>query len=849
MDIDLRLPSGDHENIEESNGIVHMLDADEKPQNLDDLNGSIIVFEDKIHTEEGLDMSTPIGAMVDAEEDVLLEPLSGMEFNSHGEAYAFYQEYARTMGFNTAIQNSRRSKTTREFIDAKFACSRYGTKREYDKSLNRPRGRQGNKQDPDSATTRKACAKTDCKASMHVKRRSDGKWIIHRFEKEHNHELLPAQAVSEQTRRMYAAMAKQFAEYKNVVGLRNDPKSLCDKGRNLVIDVVDSNILLEFFTQMQATNSYFFHAVDVNENQRLKNFLWVDSKSRYDYINFSDVVCFDTTYLKNKYKMPLILFVGVNQHYQFILLGCALITDESEATFSWVMKTWLRAMGGQSPGTIITDHDRIIKAVVSEVFPSTVHYYCLWNILGKVSETFNHIIKENENFILKLEKCIYRSWTADVFEKRWHKLVERFELSDNELIQSLYEDRTKWAPSLMRGTLLAGMSTIQRSDSVNSYFDKYVHKKTAVQEFVKQYEVIVQDRYEEEAKADSDTWNKQHTLKSPSPFEKQAAGVYTHAVFKKFQIEVLGAVACHPKELAGNDDRTITYKVQDFEKNQEFTVTMDKLKSEVFCICHLFEFRGFLCRHALIVLQICGIANIPMHCLLKRWTKEAKNRYPVGAAFDNVQSRMQRYNDLCCRAVKLGEEGSLSQESYALALRALDDVYGNCVALNSSNKNPAELDTLAAPPILCIEEGEQSRGMGRSNKKRTPTKKRKVPTEPDLMTVATSEALQPMEKVNPRPVNLDGYFGSQQQGVQGMEVQLNLMAPTRENFYTAQQSIPGLRQLNTIAPSHDSYYTPQTTIHGLGQMDFFRSPGFGYGIREEPSVRPSQLHDDAPRHT
>ncbi|MBN8157131.1 hypothetical protein J0J30_24365, partial [Vibrio vulnificus] len=79
-----------------------------------------------------------------------------------------------------------------------------------------PRARQ-TKQDPENGTGRRSCSKTDCKARMHVKRRSDGKWVIHSFVKEHTHKLLPAQAVSEQTRKMYAAMARQFAEYKDVV--------------------------------------------------------------------------------------------------------------------------------------------------------------------------------------------------------------------------------------------------------------------------------------------------------------------------------------------------------------------------------------------------------------------------------------------------------------------------------------------------------------------------------------------------------------------------------------------------------------------------------------------------------
>ncbi|KAK3036608.1 hypothetical protein RJ639_031673, partial [Escallonia herrerae] len=644
----LRLTSGEpekeeEEEEEEPNGVVNLLDNEEKLHNGDGVGGTMVDIEEKFHAEDDGGMISSTADLVGFKEDANLEPLAGMEFESHGEAYSFYQEYARSMGFTTAIQNSRRSKTSREFIDAKFACSRYGTKREYDKSCNRPRCRQGSK-DPENASGRRSCGKTDCKASMHVKRRPDGKWIIHRFEKEHNHELLPAQAVSEQTRKMYAAMARQFAEYKNVVGLKNDSKNPFDKGRNLALEAGETNILLEFFTQMQSMNSNFFYA---------------------------------------------------------------------------------------------------------------------------------------------------------------------------------------------------------RSESVNSFFDKYVHKKTTVQEFVKQYETILQDRYEEEAKADSDTWNKQPALKSPSPFEKHVSSVYTHAVFKKFQVEVLGAVACIPRK-EKQDETAITFRVQDFERNQEFTVTWNELKPEVSCICRLFEFKGFLCRHAMIVLQICGLSSIPSQYILKRWTKDTKDRYLLGDVSEQVQSRLQRYNDLSQRAMKLCEEGSLSQESYNFTLRALEDAFGNCVSINNSNKNLVEAGTSTTPGLLCIEEDNQGRSMSKTNKKKNPTKKRKVNTEQDVMTVGAHDSLQQLDKLNSRPVTLDGYFGPQQ-SMQGM-VQLNLMAPSRDNYYGNPQAIQGLGQLNSIAPNNDGYYGTPPTLHGLGQMDFFRTSGFPYGIREEPNVRSAQLHEDGPRH-
>lgn len=727
MDIDLRLPSGEHDKeIEEPNG---MLDGEEKPLNVD-VVGESIGDEEKLQIEDGDDVNSPLND-IDFKDLAILEPLPGMEFGSHGDAYAFYQEYARSVGFSTAIQNSRRSKTSREFIDAKFACSRYGTKREYEKSLNRPRSRQGSNQDADNATGRRACAKTDCKASMHVKRRSDGKWIIHRFEKEHNHELLPAQAVSEQTRRMYAVMARQFAEYKSAVGLKHDSKSQFEKGRNMAMDAGEASAMLEFFVHMQSLNSNFFYAVDVGEDQRLKSLLWVDAKSRHDYPNFSDVVSFDTSYIRNKYKMPLALFVGVNQHYQFMLLGCALISEENEATYSWVMQKWLKAMGGQAPKIILTEQDKVMKSVISDAFPSTLHFFSLWHIMGKISETLNSVIKQNDNFLPKFEKCVYRSWTEEEFEKRWLKLVDRFGLKENELMQSLYEDRKIWVPNFMKDGFFAGMSTGQRSETVNSYFDKYVHKKTTVQEFIKQYDAILQDRYEEEAKASSDTWNKQPALKSPSPFEKHVAGLYTHAVFRKFQVEVLGAVACIPKK-EEQVDAVVTFKVQDYERTQEFVVTLNELKSEVSCICRLFESKGFLCRHAMIVLQICGISTIPSQYILKRWTKDAKSRCSMGEGSEQVQSRLHRYNDLCQRAIKLGEEGSLSQESYNLSLRALDEAFENCLNANNSNRNLLEAGPSASPGILCIEEDIHSGSLSKTNKKKNTTKKRKVCHESNM---------------------------------------------------------------------------------------------------------------------
>lgn len=621
-----------------------------------------------------------------------LEPHDTMEFESKEDAFKFYKEYAISVGFSAIIKASRRSRISGKFIDAKFVCTRYGSKRGTCLSENpkltvsipvkKKRGRKN-----------RSWSKTDCKACMHVKRRQDGRWIISSFIREHNHDLVLDQAglrdMDTCRNNVYDPNAVQVRKKKMCMTMTQQMQNTelhestgsSSSGSCLGFREGDAQVMLEYFSCMQDENPYFFYAIDLNKEQLLKNVFWVDPKGRIDYGNFGDAVLFDTMYKKNESKLPFVPFIGMNNHFQSLLLGCAFVADESSSSYVWLMRAWVRSMHGQAPKVILTDQDPALKEAIAQVLPSSRHCFCLWHILSKIPEKLGYVIRQHENFINKFYKCILKSQTEEQFEKRWWKLVDRFDLRTDKWIESLYDDRQRWVPMYMKDIFLAGLSSPQRLESVISLLDKCLLRKTGLKEFLHQYNIMLQERYEDEAKADFDTWHRQPGLKSPSPYGKQMATIYTNAVFKKFQVEVLGVVACHPK-VESKDGAATIFKVQDFEENQVYKVTWNEKTSDTSCTCRMFEYNGFLCRHVMIVLQISGVNNIPAKYILKRWTKDAKNREAMRQS-DPIESRNQRYNDLCQRACKLGDEGSLCEETYRIAFTALQEAYRKCEGINN----------------------------------------------------------------------------------------------------------------------------------------------------------------------
>lgn len=118
------------------------------------------------------------------------------------------------------------------------------------------------------------------------------------------------------------------------------------------------------------------------------------------YGQYGDCVSFDTTYKTNKYDLPFAPFVGMTDHGNTCLFGCAFLGDETTETFKWVFETFRTAMRGKDPISIITDQDSAMRSAIGQVFKITKHRNCLFHI-KKIAE------REQVTHSLTVQRKIY----------------------------------------------------------------------------------------------------------------------------------------------------------------------------------------------------------------------------------------------------------------------------------------------------------------------------------------------------------------------------------------------------------------------------------------------------------
>ncbi|KAG6486949.1 hypothetical protein ZIOFF_055530 [Zingiber officinale] len=632
------------------------------------------------------------------EADPRLEPFVGMEFESGEAAKTFYIAYAGRIGFSVRVARSRRSKCNESVIMLRFVCSREGFSREKRIIV----GKKTRK--------RAASIREGCKAMLEVIRRGDERWVVTKLVKEHNHEVgMPSRVhyiATEGDTLMDPYIGMEFESleiaktfyyaYASRLGfearVRQSRRSLHD----------ESLKMLKLVCSKHRYHSGRDNGNDDNKRVQIQDLSKEGCDALFEIIRKDgDIWMVSKLVLEHNHELKpsppskvrcvrsqgeiLVIAKNFSDTRNLLLNGQDSQYPREIHYNDLGPEDWLAAMPAMPPVSLVTELNRTLSSAVAKVLPQTCHCFCKVHVLSSIQEELSDLFSGHVPFESELRVCIDECETVESFESCWDAIVNRYGLKNNTYMQSLYSIRHQWAPVFTKQTFLAEIQGSRRYEILDKVIEKYFTMKTPLRVAVRQLAQTLATQYEKEAQAEFITLFEKPFLRTASPMEKQAAGIYTRTIFDRFQEEFVESLGYHVDKI--DDGLISSYRVTRNEEGDKlYTVDFDASRNKAHCSCSMFESSGILCRHALRVFIVNGVRALANHYILKRWTKHAKSSsflddHGVELRANTEDPSITRYNDLSRDAMRCAREGATSAEFYTVAKDALQKAVNEIVSV------------------------------------------------------------------------------------------------------------------------------------------------------------------------
>ncbi|XP_052109274.1 protein FAR1-RELATED SEQUENCE 5-like [Arachis duranensis] len=402
-----------------------------------------------------------------------------------------------------------------------------------------------------------------------------------------------------------------------------------------------------------------------------RQIFWCDGRCQLDYDLFGDVLAFDATYKKNRYRLPVVIFSGVNHHNQTVVFGAAIVSNERKSTYVWLLKQLLIAMKGKTPTSVITDGHHSMVIAIQEVFPNAHHRLCAWHLM--------------------------RNATSNIHKPQFTKMFTKLMLGDYEVdrewIVDMYEKRNMWATAHIRGKFFAGFRTTSRCESLHAVLKRYIKSRYDLTEFVQHFQRCLSYMRHREDLADFKSSTGQPVMQTHfQQLERSAATIYTRQIFVLFR-SMLHKASTLKVIYEEETSSCNIYQVSKFYKpNMIWHVSFHGEQDEFKCSCMRMDSIGISCSHILAVLGFLDIAELPKSLVLRRWTRKAKEGI---SGYDDMGGLMEdslainRHACLQHWCKQIMNEGCLKGDIFNESRDALVNIL-SCIRAHNGDNNMME---------------------------------------------------------------------------------------------------------------------------------------------------------------
>jgi hypothetical protein len=329
-------------------------------------------------------------------------------------------------------------------------------------------------------------------------------------------------------------------------------------------------------------------------------------------------VVMDSTCKTNRFGMSLFLVCGVDEHMHIALYATALMKDETQPAFEYVLRQLRRAVGTEAwirMTCAATDGCAAMTAALAKEASHTMQQRCVWHLQQNIIKHTGG--SSHQHVIRAWYACVYAKSLVD-FDARWAELL-RVQMSEKcieYLTKYIHPLRAKWAVYSTGQLTNFGSHSTQLVESLNRLLKMWdVNDKTSLSRAVERI-CIVKD--EEETRRQI-TAMKDHAMRSL--IAGPAGHIQAHDAYKVKVRKVLtgaAAVLCeeqydlfaqykavlHPQSSAaayglfalGTQVYIVTHKAPETSTSEHQVHVSPHL---IYCPCGFFTAYLLPCRHVL----------------------------------------------------------------------------------------------------------------------------------------------------------------------------------------------------------------------------------------------------------